>query len=143
MWDECQRLRRGTLGPDHRDTLATLTNLAVILSELGRHADALPHWRELAAARERAAAGSWQAAEAQSRLGGCLAALGRRDEAEPLLLATYERLAAAKGIPAAQAYRPEEALRRVIALYEAWGKPDEAAKWRARLPPQGPAAPAK
>ena len=25
-----------------------------------------------------------------------------------------------------------------IELYEAWGKPEEAAKWQAQLPPEGP-----
>ena len=30
--------------------------------------------------------------------------------------------------------RKTEALQRIIDLYDAWDKPDEAAKWRAKLP---------
>ena len=29
--------------------------------------------------------------------------------------------------------RPVEALERLVQLYDAWGKPEEAAKWRAKM----------
>jgi len=63
----------------------------------------------------------------ESLLGECLTCLGRYDEAEPLLVGGYE------AIRGAQSGRPEwisRAQQRVIRLYEAWGKPDQAERWR-------------
>jgi hypothetical protein len=34
-----------------------------------------------------------------------------------------------------------DAIDRLVRLYEAWGKPAEAEKWRKRLPPVAPAKP--
>ena len=56
-------------------------------------------------------------------------------EAEPLLVKSYE------GLQQRQSRRPDisrvavlkEASQRVVQLYEAWGKPDQAAEWRKRL----------
>jgi hypothetical protein len=67
-------------------------------------------------------------ADAESVLGGCLARLGRFQEAEPLLLRGHEGLAAA----AARAPYRRAALTRLVALYEAWGKPDLAARYRSQ-----------
>jgi len=35
-------LRRKVLGPEHPDTLASLSNLALTIGELGKHAEAEP-----------------------------------------------------------------------------------------------------
>ena len=74
---------------------------------------------------------AFQLAEAGSLLGACLVGLGRFSEAEPLLLEAYPVLERrANG-------RPRlfwiAALESIIQLYEAWGKPDRAAEWRAKL----------
>jgi tetratricopeptide (TPR) repeat protein/predicted Ser/Thr protein kinase len=69
-------------------------------------------------------------AETESLLGGCLTALGRYDEAEPLLLESYPRIRSAAEEPDKQA---RAACQRIIELYDAWGKPDQAAEWRAQL----------
>ena len=37
-------------------------------------------------------------------------------------------------IPAQGKPRLTEALERLVQLYDAWGKPDQAAEWRAKLP---------
>lgn len=63
-----------------------------------------------------------------SALGECLTLENRRDEAEPLLLASYESLAKSQG---ADNPRTRLARRRLIALYQTWGKPDAASKYRA------------
>ena len=36
-------------------------------------------------------------------------------------------------IPASDKARLDEALQRLVQLYDAWGKPDEAARWRKEL----------
>jgi tetratricopeptide (TPR) repeat protein/tRNA A-37 threonylcarbamoyl transferase component Bud32 len=68
-------------------------------------------------------------AQAMSILGGALAAQRRFEEAEPCVLGGYEGL---MGNFQAAGYARRDALARVIALYEAWGRPADAAAWRAR-----------
>ena len=81
-------------------------------------------------------ADAWRLARAESTLGECLTALQRFDEAEPVLVGAYEALLGAKGEAFAATVT---ALQRVITLYDAWGKPEQAAEWRAKLPPTQPA----
>ena len=55
-------------------------------------------------------------------------------EAEPLILQGYEGLKAREAkIPAPSKKRLTEAAERVVKLYEAWGKPDQATRWRREL----------
>ncbi|MHC5028844.1 MAG: hypothetical protein ACYTGR_19005 [Planctomycetota bacterium] len=55
----------------------------------------------------------WRVAEAGSLLGAALAGQGASAEAEAILLESYGG-------------------RRIVSLYEAWGKPAQADGWRAR-----------
>jgi hypothetical protein len=60
-------------------------------------------------------------------LGRCLMALRRYGEAEPLLLAAYDRLRAdGVGSP----HSVGEVAKRIVELYEASGEPEKAAEWR-------------
>jgi hypothetical protein len=55
-------------------------------------------------------------------------------DAEPLLLAGYQGMKQReKTIPPQGSTRIPEALERLVQLYEATGKQDEAAKWRKEL----------
>ncbi len=65
---------------------------------------------------------NWRTADAESVLGGCLAAQGRFKEAEPLLKESYPLLRNDKG---EGAKRAEEAKQRINDLYKAWGKPEK------------------
>jgi tetratricopeptide (TPR) repeat protein len=65
-------------------------------------------------------------------LGASLLALGRFDEAEPELVAAFEG-ASKEGQPAAERAK---AARRVVELYEKWGRAAEAERYRAMLPPE-------
>jgi serine/threonine protein kinase/Tfp pilus assembly protein PilF len=69
----------------------------------------------------------WQLAEARGALGACLTELGRYSEAEPLLVAS---LADLRGRPGAG-----RAAARLVRLYEAWGRPDQARPYRALATP--------
>ena len=56
----------------------------------------------------------------------------RFDEAEPLLLEGYTGLESS--LPAdRRAEKLPLAIERLIRLYDAWGKPDKADEWRAKL----------
>ena len=46
-------------------------------------------------------------------------------------------------IPPKEKPRLTEALERLVQLYDAWVKPEQAAEWRAKLPPDTTAPPAK
>ena len=76
-------------------------------------------------------------------LGAALLGQEKYADAEPLLLRGYE------GVKRREATIPEpfrkrrlsESLERLVRLYEAWDKPDEAARWRKALEAHGPAGP--
>jgi non-specific serine/threonine protein kinase/serine/threonine-protein kinase len=54
-------------------------------------------------------------------------------DAEPLLLDDYNWLKKANAQNTPQTEKARSALERLVQLYDAWGKPDEAAKWRKEL----------
>lgn len=97
--------------------------------DLGRAREAEPLLRESLELRQRALPpGHWLIAASEIALGACLVADRRFGEAEALLLRGYEGLRASRG----DAHeRTIEARSRIIALYEAWGRPDRAAAFRA------------
>jgi hypothetical protein len=68
-------------------------------------------------------------------LGLALANQKRFNEAEPLLLSGHAGLKQrASTIPAqTRERRVRESVQRLILLYDAWNKPEEAAKWRKEL----------
>jgi serine/threonine protein kinase/tetratricopeptide (TPR) repeat protein len=78
----------------------------------------------------------------QSLLSGSLLAQRKFADAEPLLLQSYEGLTrqAPPAPSTARVAALNETIQRLVQLYEAWGKPDEAAKWREKL--RYPAKPA-
>ena len=78
--------------------------------------------------------GNWQAAIVTSLQGESLAKLRYFERAEPLLLQGAEELHAALGPEHALG---RAALRRTQDLYEAWERPEEAARVRARLGASG------
>jgi hypothetical protein len=84
----------------------------------------VPLLRECLAIRERRLPrDDWMRANAESTLGECLTALGRFEEAEPLVAQSYPRIAAVLG---ADHVRAEIARGRIRALYRAWGRPEPA-----------------
>jgi tetratricopeptide (TPR) repeat protein len=121
-------LRGRVLPPGHPMVAAALQVMGLSLVDLGRAAEAEPLLREsLKLRREALPPGHRLIASSQSVLGACLAARGRFPEAEPLLLAGYRGLEASRGPDHVQTI---EARRRLVTLYEVWGRPDRAAAWR-------------
>ena len=72
----------------------------------------------------------WFAATVQGFYGKCLMALERYAEAEQQVLAAYEAVNGALG---AEDRRTRTLLERLVELYEAWGKPEDAERYRALL----------
>ena len=96
----------------------------------GQVAEAEPYLRRALAVRQKLhPAGHWRIAEASAALGQCLLRARRFEEAEPLLSQGYEGLRASKDAT------PQEiraALNNLVALYDSWGRPADAARYRAQ-----------
>jgi serine/threonine protein kinase len=134
LHDETLKLRKLKLGPDHPDTLQTRTNLASAYDAAGRFAESEPILRHCLKSREKVQPGDWITFNTRSQLGGCLLGQKKYAEAERLILEGYEGLKAREAkIPASGKSRLLEAAERVVRLYEAWGKPEQAAAWKAEL----------
>jgi tetratricopeptide (TPR) repeat protein len=99
-----------------------LRNLADAQLSEGKAAEAEVEAREALAVFRAKRPTHWRTADAESVLGGCLAAQGRFEEAERLLLESYPRLKEDKGDGAKHA---AEAKQRINDLYKAWGKPEK------------------
>ena len=125
---EAADVYRKALGDDHFWVSIALWNLTKVYELRGNCEAALPVLSEcLAIRRAHVPAGHWRIAEVNCRLGACLTALGRFEEAEPLLTEGYPIIAEQRG---KQHRITREVLEEVIQLYEQWGEPDEAARWR-------------
>jgi eukaryotic-like serine/threonine-protein kinase len=138
--DEAEALYRQALaasrrvsGERHMDTLVTLNDLAVLLMDRQRPAEAEPLLREAVTGAEATLGpGHWFTAAFRRNHGKSLTLLARYPEAERELLAAYESLKTSRGDSSRET---QAAVRRLVALYEAWKRPAQAAAYKARLPP--------
>jgi tetratricopeptide (TPR) repeat protein len=128
-------------GPRDPFVLRQVGFLADLQSDVGRHDLAEPLFRRFLEVLEQDWADEWEAFEARSLLGGALLGQKKYAAAEPLLLAGYAgmRKREAKVIEEGAGGKLRAAGRRVVQLYEAWGKPAEAARWRKELGDPPPA----
>jgi tetratricopeptide (TPR) repeat protein len=106
-----------------------LVDLAAIYLTQGRGREAEPLLREAVAIRRRAGDDATDLGQALSDLGACLTMLARYPAADSALAEGYEVLLSAEG---ADDERTRAARDRLIALYEAWGKPERAARVRSQ-----------
>jgi serine/threonine-protein kinase len=129
---EALAIRRERLGDGHVDLGRSQVQLGTILIADHNPEEAEGLLRQALDIFEQSLPGGhWRIANAQSILGHCLVALSRYEEAEPLLIEGYQGQAAIQGL---EHPRTLAALRRVIALYEAWDRPQDATRYRALLP---------
>jgi non-specific serine/threonine protein kinase/serine/threonine-protein kinase len=125
---------RQLLGPGHLDLARSLNNWGEALRLGGDAGRAESVFRESLAIHARALPrGHWQIAATQTMVARCLVEQRRFVEAERLMLEAYPIVEAQFG----RGHRRVTAVvERAVALYEAWGKPDKAREWRAKL--EGP-----
>ncbi|MEW6366294.1 MAG: serine/threonine-protein kinase [Acidobacteriota bacterium] len=123
---------RGRSLPDGHPMIASaLQVLGRSLLEQGDAAAAEPLLLESLDLRRKAMPpGHWLIANSESVLGECLWRLGRLSDAEPLLVSGYENLHAELGD---KHERTQDAIRRLVRMYEASQRQDQAARYRSLL----------
>jgi tetratricopeptide (TPR) repeat protein len=138
--------QRKRLGPDHPSVASLLVSVAKELLKCGQFTDAEKVLREALTIRETKLPDDWTTFLTQSLLGASLLGQKKYSEAQPLLLAGYEGIKQREAkIPVPAKKDLTKALDQLVQLYDAWGKPDRAAHWRAELeklpkPPEPPKA---
>jgi tetratricopeptide (TPR) repeat protein len=130
---------RKTLPADSPPLAAALASAGLALLELKRWADAEPVLRECLTIRQAKEPDGWTTFNSRSMLGDALLGQKKYADAEPLLRQGYEgmRRRADKIPPQWKGLRLRQALERLVRLYDAWDKPEEAAKWRKELEAAG------
>ncbi len=125
---------RKTLPKDSPQLAGLLAQIGLGLLEQKQWTEAEPLLRECLAIREKAERDTWLTFNTKSMLGGALLGQKKYADAEPLLLAGYEGMKQrAKTIPPQGSTRIPEAIERLVQLYEATDRKDDAAKWRKEL----------
>jgi tetratricopeptide (TPR) repeat protein len=111
-----------------------LAAIGLLLAKNEQYVEAEKHLRRSLDIREKEELEVWSTFDTQSVLGAALLGQEKYAEAEPLLLRGYEGMKQREDkIPAQHRSRLTKALERLVQLYNAWNKPDEAAKWRREL----------
>jgi hypothetical protein len=125
---------RQTSPEDSPQLAGTLAQSGLALLQAKAYADAEPHLRECLVIREKTQPDDWSTHNSRSMLGGSLLGQNKFAEAEPLILQGYEGLKAREAkIPALRKKLLSEAAARIVKLYEAWSKTDQATMWKAKL----------
>jgi len=125
---EALALYRKVLPEGHPDLAVTLSNLGSLLARLGKPGDAEAALRECLEIRRNALPeGDMRTAMTIDRLAACLVAQRNYAAAEPLLL---ESLALAQSPGGSNSARASAAREKLASLYDAWGKPEAAARYR-------------
>jgi eukaryotic-like serine/threonine-protein kinase len=125
---------RTALPKDSPQLAGLLAQIGSGLLEQKKWTEAEPLLRECLAIREKTQPDVWSTFNTKSLLGGALLGQKKYADAEPLLLAGYEGMKQReKTILEQGKIRLPQAVERLVQLYEATGKTDEAAKWRKAL----------
>jgi tetratricopeptide (TPR) repeat protein len=113
--------------------MASAADLALAYQSQGKFAESEALAREALELERKKQPEDWQRFRAESLLGASLSGQKRYTEAEPLLLEGYQGMLARKDrIAVPDHYHLDLAHKWLVELYEAWGKPEKAAEWRAK-----------
>jgi serine/threonine protein kinase/tetratricopeptide (TPR) repeat protein len=134
LWRELLARQRKQAGSESAATAAALAGLSLNLLKQHKYVEAEPLARECLVVCVKKLPGDWLAFSARSLLGEALLRRKKYAEAEPLLREGYQGMKQRQAkIPAPERPRLTEALERLVRLYEATGKKDEADAWRKQL----------
>ncbi len=117
-----------TRGEASANAVVARNNHALALDRLGRDAEAEAAWARVVAGREATVGAEHEKTfVARSRHAAALGRISRYDEGESEARAACEGLARLAGAEAPETLRARE---RLADLYDAWGRPEDAAAWR-------------
>ncbi len=134
--EEALAISRPAYGRDHPAVALQEVSLARVYLDQGRPGAAEPLLlHALDVQQHKGAAAGWRLGVTQSLLGAAYTGLSRFAEAEPWLLRAYELLPPRPGPETRQAREARANLSRLVALYEAWGRPGKAAPFRGEQQP--------
>jgi serine/threonine protein kinase/tetratricopeptide (TPR) repeat protein len=123
---------RKTLPRDDPQLTRLLAQIGWLLLEQKKWAEAEPLLGECLTIRAKTQPDAWNTFNTQAMLGGALLGQKKYADAEPLLLKGYEGMKAREQtIPPYSKKVLPEAIDRLIELYTATNRPDEAKKWQA------------
>jgi tetratricopeptide (TPR) repeat protein len=117
---EATNLARSAFGEDNDLSISIADTLAVVLHLRGRNEDAIVEFEAVAAAARKTAGDRWFTRFSSAHYARSLVALGRYEEAETVLLAIHDS-------------GDKSGSQALVALYEAWGRPEKAAECRVLL----------
>ncbi|MFK7820096.1 MAG: tetratricopeptide repeat protein, partial [Planctomycetaceae bacterium] len=124
---ELLQTARPQVPPDSTQLTRLLVRYGQMLLKVEAFAEAEPILRECLVIREKSLPDSWLTANSKSLVGATLLGQEKYDEAEPLLLTGYEEMQQRKAtMKPANKVRLIEALERLVQLYEATGKTEDA-----------------
>jgi serine/threonine protein kinase/tetratricopeptide (TPR) repeat protein len=124
-------LHQKVYGSDHPNYGNAVANLAALLVRMGKFEEAERNYLEVIALYGKIySENNFQTAGVRSLLGECLTKTKKFPQAEKLLV---ESLAIIKGQFGQGHPRTQATVRRLVALYEAWGKPAKMAVYQAML----------
>jgi tetratricopeptide (TPR) repeat protein/tRNA A-37 threonylcarbamoyl transferase component Bud32 len=125
--DFCKK-QAGEDSPPYAERLGAV-GANLLLQKKGAEAEAA--LRPCLAIQRQKEPDAWTTFHTQSLLGGALLLQQKHAEAEPLLRQGYEGMKQREAqIPPPSKARLSEALERLVQLYDAWGKKDQADAWR-------------
>jgi serine/threonine protein kinase/Flp pilus assembly protein TadD len=134
LYEQVLEMQRELLGNEHLHVATTLANMGLNLDMMGDFSRAKSLLQEaLRIHRKLSSADDWSLANIQSHYGACLTHLELYEQADANLLAAQKVLEANLGT---EHTRTRRNVRRLVELYEAWGKPDKAAEYRTLLEKQ-------
>jgi serine/threonine-protein kinase len=130
------QMNRETVGAVHPLTVGSMAGLGALLAKQERCTEAVPLLSEVMDIRKKQTLPSSRSRryDVEATLGGCLSLLRRFAEAEPLLIAAYQKSSAVKSGTSTPNAALQQSLELLIAHYERSGQPEKAARYRAELP---------
>jgi hypothetical protein len=121
------KAKAGQESPAYAEDLAALGDNLMLQK---KYADAEAAFRESLAIRQKTQPAAWSTFATESVLGAALTGQKKYAEAEPLLLRGHDELLKTKNTPP---QRIAEAAERLVRLYDAWNKKEQADEWRKKL----------
>ena len=125
---------RKQFGPNDPRATGIMASFGGCLLKLSKWVEAEEVLTECLLIRKKIQPDEWTTFNTRSMLGESLLGQKKYEDAEPLILSGFEGMKAREAkIPPPGKPRFTDAADRVVKLYDAWGKKDEAAKWRKEL----------